>query len=68
MKFARSGQIFNAIRQDLADRPESASGAADAWPAWTDEVRFGIAPEPLDRRPQLSADPTPRRAGKAVSR
>ena len=68
MRFARTAAIFNAIRDDHADRDQSMGTPWDRWPSWTDNS-FGLAPAAeSDDRPQLAADPTPRLAGKAVPR
>lgn len=69
MKFARTRQVLQAAAENHADRHHSAPNPRESWPAWTATLAFDLArPAAADRRPQLVADRTPRRDGKAVGR
>ena len=64
MRFARRDAILQAAAEDHVSRDQSGPNPRDSWPSWTDSIRFGLAPEPAGRRPQLAADRAPRRAGR----
>ena len=69
MRFARTAAIFNAIRDDHADRHHSAPNPRDSWPSWTATTAFDLAPAAeADDRPQLAADPTSRQLRKGGGR